>query len=51
MKPRCPKCRGALVPEKSFDGRVVSVGCVNCGNRFYRDFTVKKPGHKQGGKP
>ncbi|MDA8428908.1 MAG: hypothetical protein M0T70_06590 [Geobacteraceae bacterium] len=51
MKPRCLKCRGALVPEKNLEGRVMTVGCVNCGNRFYRDFTVRKPDLKQGGKP
>lgn len=38
-RPRCPKCKGPLIPEYELNGRVVAVKCVACGeniNRFYQ---------------
>ncbi|GEM_PF-6593332 len=56
VRPCCPKCGGVLIPEKS--GRyVVSVGCVYCGERFYRDYprrspdSIERDAHKHAGRP
>jgi len=55
-KPCCPKCGGVLIPERS--GRhVVSVGCVYCGERLYREYPRRLPdknelnANKQAGRP
>ena len=47
--PPCPKCGGLLVPETMFKGDgetllLVSVGCVNCGERIYREHRRRRPG-------
>lgn len=49
VRPVCPKCGGLLVPEIAFvgDGEtrvVVSVGCVNCGERFYKEHRRRRAG-------
>jgi hypothetical protein len=36
-RPRCPKCRGPLIPELELNGRVAVVKCILCGNRIDRD--------------
>lgn len=41
VRPRCPKCSGLLMPELAFvtnsdEPLVISVGCMNCGERFFR---------------
>lgn len=61
-RPRCPKCDGRMIPEKAFSGNgetliTVSVGCLNCGERFYREFKRRRPvgkdlnAHKAAGRP
>ena len=42
-KPRCTKCGGALLPDRELGGRTVSVGCVNCGERWFRGVTRRAP--------
>lgn len=44
VRPGCPKCGGLLVPETAFRGDgeglvLVSVGCVSCGERIYKEHT------------
>jgi RNase P subunit RPR2 len=61
-RPTCKKCKGTLVPDISFTGdgetrKVVSVGCVNCGERYYKDHPRRSPegkelnAHRQAGRP
>lgn len=61
-RPRCPKCGGMLIPEKAFSGDgdtlvTVSVGCVNCGERWFRAHQRRRPAgaelnaHLQAGRP
>jgi len=40
-RPRCSKCGGLMLPETTLAGDgetpvVISVGCINCGERFFR---------------
>jgi hypothetical protein len=49
VRPTCPKCNGLLLPETTLSGDgetalVVSVGCVNCGERFFRGHQRRRPG-------
>lgn len=42
--PPCPHCgRGPLVPDRDLNGRVRSLGCINCGNRIWRDHARRIP--------
>jgi len=62
IRPRCPKCSGLMMPETVLakDGEtliVVSVGCVNCGERIFRNHQRRRPdatdrnAHKLAGRP
>lgn len=57
QRPKCPRCSGILVPELTFNDRLVSVGCINCGERIYRDHQRRALGkadinaHLQAGRP
>jgi transcription elongation factor Elf1 len=42
-KPTCPKCGGALHAELDINGRAASIGCINCGFRFFRGVKMRKP--------
>lgn len=51
VRPPCPKCRGLLVPEVMLAGDgetrvLVSVGCVNCGERIYREHRRRRAGEE-----
>ncbi|MDD2319144.1 MAG: hypothetical protein PHO83_03735 [Geobacteraceae bacterium] len=56
-RPVCPKCGGVLLPETEIGGRVMSVGCIICGERIYRDHKRRSPdalernAHKLAGRP
>ena len=41
--PRCPRCRGRLIPERNIDNVVVAVSCANCGEYLARDFRRRAP--------
>lgn len=62
VRPRGRKCGGLLVPETAFSGNgetlvVLSVGCVNCGERIFRGHQRRTPdslernAHKLAGRP
>jgi len=51
-RPTCPKCRGILIPDVAFQGDgetrvVLSVGCVNCGERIFREHKRRAPNGKE----
>ena len=41
-RPRCPKCRGALIAE-FICYAVDHVHCINCGFHEFIDFKTRKP--------
>lgn len=43
MTPSCDKCGGVMLPEYDSADRFESVKCYQCGNRYWRDFTVRVP--------
>ena len=42
-RPPCPSCSGTLVSEWDINDRVVSVHCLNCGDRWWRDLRLRRP--------
>jgi len=43
--PHCPKCGGYIVSDRALSGRLVSIGCVNCVNRRWTGFIIRRPTH------
>ncbi|MBT0666376.1 hypothetical protein KI809_18875 [Geobacter pelophilus] len=41
---KCPRCKtGVLFPERDIYGQTQSIGCLNCGDRKFRDFIIRRP--------
>ncbi|MBT0664740.1 hypothetical protein KI809_10555 [Geobacter pelophilus] len=41
---KCPKCKtGFLIPERDIYGKTQSIGCINCGDRKFRDVVIRRP--------
>lgn len=43
VKPRCPKCSGALFPVHTITGVIDHIKCINCGWAEFANFATRPP--------